>query len=159
MTVQKTTDAEPSPAEGFRGGWKTMRDGSRVPMSEDEAKSLWDRIEADRIARQNMMPDERSAIITMFSAWLRLKELGWREAQYCPKDGSCFEVIEPGSTGIFRSHYSGEWPDGSWWIEDGGDLWPANPILFRLYPEDQAKEDSRIAELRERFRREVCDGK
>jgi hypothetical protein len=90
---------------------------------------------AGRAAR---MPDERSAIHAMVEAFMRLKELGWNDAIYCPKDGSSFNVIEPGSTGIFRAHYEGEWPKGSWSLEDGGDLWPSRPILFRLYPDDAA---------------------
>ena len=31
-------------------------------------------------------------------------------------------------------------------------LWPSRPILFKLYPEDQAKEDERMRNAGERFR-------
>lgn len=80
------------------------------------------------------MPTEQDAINTFFQAWLRLKELGWKEAMYSPKDGTRFDAISPGSTGIHTTFYLGEWPKGGYWAEDGGDLWPGNPCLFRKTP-------------------------
>ena len=80
------------------------------------------------------MPDDKAALNQMHDAYTRLEKLGWRSAIYCPKDGSPFDAIEAGSTGIFTCHYEGEWPSGSWWMEDGGDLWPSRPILFRARP-------------------------
>jgi len=81
--------------------------------------------------RECEMPDEASAITVLFEAYTRLTELGFKEAIYCPKDGTLFEVIEAGSTGIFKCHYEGKWPDGSYWIHNAGDLLPSNPILYR----------------------------
>lgn len=112
------------------GGWATTSAGERVRLSAEEAEALWNSAEAERLARERDMPTEQDAIKVMFSAYQRLKELGWREAMYCPKDGSHFDVIEAGSTGIHDCNYQGEWPKGSWWIFDG-DVWPASPILFR----------------------------
>lgn len=57
--------------------------------------------------------------------------LGWREAIYAPKDGTVFESISAGSTGIHLCHYEGEWPEGSFWVHDVDDLWPGLPLLFR----------------------------
>lgn len=88
------------------------------------------KIKADEKTRAEKMPDERAAILQMFDAYLRLKELGWKEAVYCPKDGSHFHAIEAGSTGIHDCSYEGKWPDGAWWIYDG-DMWPSHPILFK----------------------------
>lgn len=122
------------------------------PLTHAEAQALHAAADAAKQKRTNEMPDAPSAIRAMFEAWQRLKELGWREAQYCPKDGSAFEVIEAGSTGIFECRYSGEWPDGHYLIAAHGDIYPSRPILFRLYPEDQAKYDARIAAMREAFR-------
>lgn len=116
----------------FTGGHVTMADGTHKPLSAEEAQALWEQVEASRARRLAAMPDERAALNTLMDAYTRLKELGWREAIYCPKDGTEFEVIEAGSTGIHRCHYDGEWPNGSWWISAGGDLWPSRPILFRL---------------------------
>ena len=121
------------------------------PLTRAEGEALWERAKAREAKRAADMPDEQSAINAMHDAWLRLKELGWREAMYCPKDGATFNVIEPGSTGIFDCHYQGEWPKGSYWVADAHDLWPANPVLFKLLPEDQAKYDARMVEAKARF--------
>jgi hypothetical protein len=91
--------------------------------------AAWERSKRRR-ARE--MPTEQDALEVMFRGWYRLKELGWRDAIYCPKDGSSFLVVEPGSTGIHRAHYWGEWPTGTWFVEDGGDLYPSTPTLFKL---------------------------
>lgn len=101
------------------------------PLFESEANELIARANAAKAKRAADMPDERAAILTMFDAWLRLKELGWREAIYCPKDGSVFKVVEPGSTGIHDCSYEGEWPDGAWWIHEDGDMCPSHPVLFK----------------------------
>ena len=77
------------------------------------------------------MPDEAAALALMARAFHRLKAFGWRDAIYCPKDGSHFDVVEAGSTGIFDCTYFGDWPDGSWLIYDGGDIYPSRPVLFR----------------------------
>lgn len=88
---------------------------------------LLDAQEADRAKR---MPDEQAALNVLFGAWLRLKELGWQDAEYCPKDGSEFKVIEAGSTGFHDCVYLGEWPTGGWWVHDG-DTYPSRPILWK----------------------------
>ena len=87
--------------------------------------------DAQKAARAEQMPTEHDCLRVMMQAYLRMKELGWNDAIYCPKDGSVFHAIEAGSTGIGTCHYSGEWPDGSWWMHDAGDLWPSRPILFK----------------------------
>lgn len=115
-------------------GHMTMNDGTHVALSADQANALWEEVERRDKELAACLPDERSALAALHEAFCRLKQLGWREAIYCPKDGTSFQVIEAGSTGIFDCHYVGTWPDGGWWIADGGDLWPSRPILFRLYP-------------------------
>jgi hypothetical protein len=112
-------------------GHTTFRDGHHEPLRQREAETIIAASDNAKARRAEQMPDERSAIEAMFNAWLRLKELGWREAQYCPKDGQLFDVIEPGSTGIHRCRYEGQWPTGSWWIVGDDDLWPSRPVLFR----------------------------
>ncbi len=74
---------------------------------------------------------EASALVAMFNAYQALKRLGWGDIIYCPKDGTHFDAIEAGSTGIHDANYEGEWPNGHWWAYDG-DMWPSRPILFRL---------------------------
>lgn len=112
-------------------GHKTFRDGHHEPLRQSEAEAIMAESDNAKARRAEQMPDEQSAIQAMFGAWLRLKELGWREAQYCPKDGQLFDVIEPGSTGIHRCRYEGQWPTGSWWIVGDDDWYPSRPVLFR----------------------------
>lgn len=93
-------------------GHKTMADGTRVPLYKDEADELMARIaEADE-QRVASMPTTRDALRATLDAVQRLKELGWREAIYCPKSGNPFAVCQVGSTGIWTGHYRGDWPDG-----------------------------------------------
>jgi hypothetical protein len=115
-------------------GHKTLSDGTHLPLSAEEAERLWHDIEAKAAERAARLPDEKACLNAMMDAYVRLRELGWSDAIYCPKDGTPFQVIEAGSTGIFDCHYEGTWPKGSWWVSDGGDLWPSRPILFRPTP-------------------------
>lgn len=135
-------------------GHMTMADGSHVPLSGADAAAIWNSAMSAKAWRELVMPDTRDALNTMFDAFARLKDLGWREAMYCPKDGTHFEAITAGSTGTFECWYDGQWPTGRWWGVDGGDIWPMDPILFRLYPADQAKYDERMAEARRQYARE-----
>lgn len=121
------------------------------PPTRAEVDAIWTRVEAEKQKRAADMPDEKAALLAMHQAWQRLKELGWREAMYCPKDGSKFQVIEAGSTGIHECFYSGEWPKGHYNIADAGDLWPSHPILFKLYPAEQAAYDARMASARGKY--------
>ena len=127
------------------------------PLSADEAKAIWEAAEKAQVDRAAQMPDEKAALRVLMDAHTRLRELGWREAIYCPKDGSHLQAIEAGSTGIHDCSYEGEWPKGSWWLYDG-DIWPSRPILFKLYPDDQANEDARNAEARARYAAEQAHG-
>ncbi len=103
-----------------------------LEVTRPEFDKLLAEIKEHKRARADKMPNEKSALKQMSEAFTRLKELGWKEAIYCPKDGSTFKAIEAGSTGIHEScHYSGEWPKGMWWISAAGDLWPSRPILFK----------------------------
>lgn len=113
-------------------GHKTMADGTHQPLYKHEADALWEACEREKKKREIDMPTEETALHKMWSAHYRLKELGWRDAIYCPKDGSTFLVIEAGSAGIHEAHYEGEWPNGSWWVHADGDLWPSRPTLFKL---------------------------
>lgn len=97
-----------------------------------DAKQLWDSAVKAKAERAKEMPTERDALIALNRAYTRLTELGFNDIIYCPKDGTMFDAIEPGSTGIHDCAYRGEWPDGEWDIYDGHDIWPSHPILFRL---------------------------
>jgi hypothetical protein len=75
--------------------------------------------------------EETVELRAMFTAYQKLKALGWNDAVYCPKDGTVFLSISAGSTGVHETTYMGEWPKGGWWVHDGGDVWPAHPILWK----------------------------
>lgn len=107
-----------------------------MDISREDFQKLLDACEAERQIRASVMPTEDEALRIMFSAWLRLKELGWKEIMYCPKDGTIFQSISVGSTGIHPCHYEGEWPKGSWWVHEANDLWPADPCLFKKLTPD-----------------------
>ena len=146
---EKVNDPAAQEVCGHKTFYSPERGYWHEPLTKAEATELLASAERARISREQSMPDTESAIRVLFEAQQRLKDLGWREVQYCPKDGSHFEVIEPGSTGIFRGSYVGEWPTGGWWIDDEDGGCPSHPILFRLYPDDQARHDEK---MREAFR-------
>ncbi len=77
------------------------------------------------------MTTEKAALLKLFEAYQELKRLGWNDVMYCPKDGTWFDAIEVGSTGIHDCHYEGTWPNGHWWVADAHDLRPSRPALFR----------------------------
>ena len=147
-------------------GWKTIDTGERdpetgfpltrrEPLTRSEGDALWASAQAAKAARIERMPDEKAAINALWDAHQRLKELGWKEPQYCPKDGSSFKVIELGSTGIFDCYYKGEWPDGYYMVSDERDIYPTSGgvAMFKLLPEAQAKEDARWKEAGGRVRK------
>ena len=104
------------------------------PTAPAEAQALWDQANKRDAEIDARLPDERSAIVAMFEAFDRLRRLGWRDAMYCPKDGTAFLIIEPGSTGVFDCAYVGEWPDGYYISSDERDSYVAHPILFKPKP-------------------------
>jgi len=115
-------------------GHKTLRDERGLtrhePLRKSVANALLAAAEAAQAKRASDMPTEQDAARALWSAYQRLKELGWRETCYGPTNTSV-RLIEPGSSGIHTGHRSEPWPEKTWWIEDGGDLWLSNPCLFR----------------------------
>lgn len=120
-------------------GHKTMADGTHTPLTRKEADALWKVIEANNRKRVKAMPTERAALEQFHSAYVRLKELGWRDIHYCPKDGRTFQVIEVGSTGVHVAHYESDGHIGTFWIHAEGDLWPSKPSLYRPLPAEGNK--------------------
>lgn len=116
-------------------GHKTLSDGQggfhHEPLTRAEAEAIFAVADAEKAKREADMPDEQSALRALGQAYHRLTELGWRQAMYCPKDGTEFHAIEAGSTGIHDCYYEGKWPTGHYWIPADGDVWPSNPILFK----------------------------
>lgn len=98
------------------------------PIDEQTGAMIWAEVQGAQRTRAANMPTEQRAIHALFDAWYRLKELGWREAMYAPKDGTICEFVECGSTGTHRGHVDA---NGIVWLHSDGDLWPATPVLFR----------------------------
>lgn len=123
------------------------------PLTQAEGEALWEAAKTAEQKRAERMPDEQAAIRALWDAHQRLKELGWKEPMYCPKDGTKFRVIELGSTGIFEGAYRGEWPSGSWHMWDEHDMYCSSiaPAMFKLYPEDEEKRKAKMKEAAERF--------
>jgi hypothetical protein len=126
------------------------------PLTRAEGEAMWAHAKREEADRAERMPDEKAAIQALWSAHQRLRELGWSEPQYCPKDGSRFKVIELGSTGIFNCSYSGEWPNGHFMVEDEHDIYPTSTgvAMYSLYPEDEAKRKQRMAEAAAKYQAE-----
>lgn len=80
--------------------------------TEEQAAEIFAAIREKDADREARMPTTVSALCQISAAIERLKSMEWREACYCPKDGSPFAVVEFGSTGIFTAFYTGEWPKG-----------------------------------------------
>lgn len=102
--------------------------------SQDEKISeLWDKSLKSAQARRVAMPSLNATLAVLWEAYQRLREMGFNDGIYCPKDGSEFEVVQIGSTGIFKCTYSGEWPDGHAMVQDGHDIYPQHPggLLWR----------------------------
>lgn len=104
-------------------------------MAEDawgELRRHWN--ESAKKEKDYRSAKEMEFLQTMVRAWADLYALGWREIECCPKDGTRFLAITAGSTGVFPHYYQGEWPNGHWWCEAHGDLWPSRPILWKPMP-------------------------
>ena len=82
------------------------------------AEDIFKEIELAETRRAEKMPDTVTALKAICEAKHRMRSLGWKEGQYCPKKGEPFAVIEFGSSGIFRAFYSGDWPDGRIYADD-----------------------------------------
>lgn len=86
------------------------------------------------------MPTEESAILALHHAWTRLKDFGWQDPVYAPKDGSRLDILELGSKGIHCGTYEGEWPTGRWWLHGDGDMWPTRPAMARARKVEPTKD-------------------
>lgn len=127
-------------------GHKTYRgeDGSarHEPLRQSEADALWRSIQDEKAKRAEAMPTEQDAVRAMWSAYQRLRELGWREAHYAPRDGRDLLFVEAGSTGIHRGHVDDPEPgllSPRVWLHSSGDLWPSHPVLYRELSDDERR--------------------
>lgn len=57
-----------------------------------DSETLFASIQATIAKRAADMPTEENAMAAMQGAFDRLKDLGWKEAMYCPKDGTLLDA-------------------------------------------------------------------
>ncbi len=100
-----------------------------------DLQKMW--AEADKKSKDYREAGDKKLLAQMLDAYNGLRSLGWREIEGCPKNGKRFLAICPGDTGVFVHYYKGEWPNGHWWAEAHGDLWPSRPILWKPLPEKE----------------------
>lgn len=90
-------------------GHKTLIDGSRIALTQDEAASIWQAIEDAGRKRAKEMPTAQDALRVMIAARQRLQELGWWEGGGLRvKPGDECAVAQTGSTGMWRGRLDAE---------------------------------------------------
>lgn len=77
--------------------------------------------------RSTDFPTEFDCLRSMQQAFYRLRDLGWNEAVYAPKDGRAFEAVVFGCAKPMTCQYVGD----VCFAQEAGDLWPCRPSLFR----------------------------
>ena len=77
------------------------------------------------------LEEERGFLDQVRKAYEDLRQMGWQEIEYCPKDGTTFLAICAGWSRVVPCLYRGDWPTGSWWALDSGDMWPVYPMLWK----------------------------
>ena len=83
-------------------GHKTLMDGTHVPLTEDEAKDLWEQATSSKNKRAEKMPEVQDALEQIQQAQQRMRELGWHPGGGLPVEkGGKYAVVEFGSTGVF----------------------------------------------------------
>jgi hypothetical protein len=105
----------------------------KKPIPPDSVLRILADAQEAKNARAAEMQTEQDAINAIHRAYSRLKDLGWRDGMYMPKDGTKVTVIQVGSTGQFDCAYVGEWSDGFFYLYDSGDVYPTRsvPPLFK----------------------------
>lgn len=118
-------------------GHKTFSDGPlqfrHEPLRESEAAAVLKACDDAKAKRAADMPTDEDAVRAMWSAFQRLRELGWAETCYGPTEKRV-RLVEAGSAGIHVGSRYQPWPETTWWIEDENDLWPSQPVLWKALP-------------------------
>lgn len=107
----------------FIHGWKTMTDGSRTPMTEDEANEIWQDVEEQEKRRADQMPETMDALRAFIDADQRLTELKWKKHSIGIEEGTEVAVVENGSTGIFRGVWSKPYFHYADCVSSAGKVW------------------------------------
>lgn len=102
----------------FEHGHKTLADGTRQPLTKEEAEAIWQQMKESEAATAARFPDTVSALRGIIQARGRLEKLGWQRGggfigwEYGKPDTrnqQDWVVIEEGSTGIFYANRTDEY--------------------------------------------------
>lgn len=127
-------------------GWTTMLDGTRVPLTSQEAAEIWKTVETVRRSRAEAMPDTYAALSAISAATQRLRELGWD--QMGPRTGVPTACVEMTSTGMWEATRDGEFIHYAGCVSS-----PRNRSMFfkpisDLTPDEQVTFDKCTADLK-----------
>lgn len=90
-------------------GSASMSDGTRVALTEEQAKAFWKMAEDAKAQRAETMPTAEDALRALISAEDRLRELGWsRGGGLRVKRGDDCAVAEQGSTGMWKGWFDND---------------------------------------------------
>lgn len=89
----------------FVSGWKTLADGTREPMTANEADALMRHVEEKQAQQAKAYPTTYHALRAYIDAEERMRALGWRTNIFDLQEGDELAVAERGSTGIFRAFW------------------------------------------------------
>lgn len=97
-------------------------------MREPNLRRMW--AEAEAKQKRYVEEGEDAQLAKWREGYNGLRNLGWRDAFNAPKDGTRFLAIcgngsEPRPCSYQMSGF---------WLEDAGDLWPVQPVLFKPMP-------------------------
>lgn len=101
--------------------------------TEPNLRKMW--AEAEAKQQRYVEEGEEAQLAKMREGYNALRALGWRDITYCPKDGTRFLAVCGNGSEPRPCTYQGEWPKGTFWLEDADDLWPDRPVLFKPMPE------------------------
>lgn len=126
-------------------GHKTLIDGTRVALTEGEAREIWEGAERAEASRAERLPTVVDCLKAVSDAEARMRALGWRKGGgFSVRPGDQCAVVQFGSTGIF----SGRLDEGREYVHFAGCV--AKPEKCWLKP---------LADLtdEERERMDECD--
>jgi hypothetical protein len=87
-------------------GSASLTNGTRVSLTEEQAKALWQMAEDAKAKRASAMPTAQDALRALISAEERLRELGWsRGGGLRVRRGDECAVAEQGSTGMWKGRF------------------------------------------------------
>lgn len=122
-------------SETFKHGWRTMHDGRRIPLTEQQAKDMHAGIVKMVAERAVKLPTAVDALQAVSEATERLRELGW--STISPRDGEEMAMIQFSSTGMWVATRQGDYVHSAGCVNKPGD----RGLMFK--PLDKLTDDER----------------